>query len=126
MKATRTIALGAWLTGLAVVSGAFGAHGLKDLVDAQGMQWWQTAVQYHAAHALGLVIYGLYAERRAAPAWIAHTLWVGCALFSGTLYAMALGGPRWLGAITPLGGTLWIVAWLGFGWCAWRESSRPS
>jgi uncharacterized membrane protein YgdD (TMEM256/DUF423 family) len=50
----------------------------------------------------------------------------GWVLFSGTLYAMALGAPRWFGAITPVGGTLWIAAWIGLGWSAWRSARSGS
>jgi uncharacterized membrane protein YgdD (TMEM256/DUF423 family) len=105
------------LGALAVAFGAFGAHALKtslaDAVDgAQRLQWWQTGAQYHLAHAL---LAGLLAQRTTTSprARVGLVLCVvGVVLFSGSLYAMALTGVRWLGAITPLGGVAFIVAWL--------------
>jgi uncharacterized membrane protein YgdD (TMEM256/DUF423 family) len=100
-----------------VAFGAFGAHALKsslaDVVDgAQRLQWWQTGAQYHLAHAL---LAGLLAARaggsRLASAGVALCVG-GVVLFSGSLYAMALTGVRWLGAITPLGGVAFIAAWV--------------
>lgn len=104
---------------LVVILGAFGAHGLKARVGAEPLAWWQTGVQYHAWHALGLLGIGLLlllqpslAQARTA-GWL---LQAGILVFSGTLYAMTLGGPRWLGAITPLGGTLLIIGWAVLAW----------
>lgn len=122
----RWVALGAFSCGLAVVTGAFGAHGLERVVDAQGLAWWKTAVEYHFIHALALIACGLHAERRGLAGWIPGLMLAGWVLFSGTLYAMALGAPRWFGAITPVGGTLWIAAWIGLGWSAWRSARSGS
>ena len=98
----------------AVALGAFGAHGLKDrlalIPEASG--WWQTATLYLLTHALAV---GAIASPSAWPA----RLWsAGALIFAATLYAMALGAPRWLGAITPLGGTLLIAGWLTLAWFA--------
>jgi uncharacterized membrane protein YgdD (TMEM256/DUF423 family) len=120
MKSAVWVSWGALSCGLAVITGAFGAHGLEKLIDAQGLQWWKTAVEYHFVHALGLLACGLWAERRPLSSWIPLLMVVGLVIFSGSLYAMALGAPRWLGAITPLGGTAWIAAWLGWAWLARR------
>lgn len=115
------VALGAGLGGLGVVLGAFGAHALKERLGVEQLEWWHTGVLYHALHALALVGWGLHrawSGRGAAPGWCFA---LGIAVFSGTLYAMALGGPRWLGAVTPLGGTLLIAGWALFAIQALRR-----
>jgi uncharacterized membrane protein YgdD (TMEM256/DUF423 family) len=113
-----TLLAGSLLAALGVVLGAFGAHGLRETLDAEAMGWWQTAVQYQMWHALGLVaLAALPLQRLGAPAAL---LAVGTAIFSGSLYLMALGGWRWLGAVTPLGGLLMIGGWLMLAWRAGR------
>jgi len=99
---------------LAVVLGAFGAHGLKSRLDADHLGYWHTAVQYHFYHAAPLFALALLARdrwtkwtARACAAWIA-----GIAIFSGSLYLLALTNQRWLGAITPFGGVAFILGWL--------------
>ncbi|HSC79275.1 MAG TPA: DUF423 domain-containing protein [Chitinolyticbacter sp.] len=104
----------------AVVLGAFGAHGLKARLSVEQLGWWQTGVQYHSWHALGLLAIGLLLLQAPAAAvrpagW---ALQIGIVLFSGSLYAMALGAPRWFGAITPLGGLAFIVGWGLLAWAA--------
>jgi uncharacterized membrane protein YgdD (TMEM256/DUF423 family) len=104
------------LTGVAL--GAFGAHGLKAVLIERGMtQAWETAARYHLLHAIALI--GVAAWLRGGPGksgkWMSATArcWVsGTVLFSGSLYWLALGGPRWLGPITPLGGVIMIAGWL--------------
>lgn len=94
----------------AVALGAFGAHGLRAVLDARGMAAiWQTAVFYHLVHA---VMLWLVASREpfARAAWWAFAAGVG--IFSGTLYVLAVTGARWLGAITPLGGLALLAGWL--------------
>lgn len=106
---------GAIAMALAVACGAFGAHGLKARLSPEALEWWRTAARYHAWHGLGLFAVAWIAEWSAAPrrVFIAGIcLCIGLVLFSGSLYLMALTGHRWLGAITPLGGTAWIVAWI--------------
>lgn len=98
---------------MAVGLGAFGAHGLKARLSAEMLAVWQTAVQYHAWHALGLLAVGFLVPSvwaKAAGALLA----AGIVLFSGTLYALALGAPRGLGAVTPVGGLAFILGWLCF------------
>jgi uncharacterized membrane protein YgdD (TMEM256/DUF423 family) len=92
--------------------GAFGAHGLRSVANAQGLAWWETAARYHLFHALALVGLGLLQQHRAGGDWAGYALLAGSAVFSGTLYAMALGAPRWLGAVTPLGGLAMMLGWL--------------
>ena len=102
----------ALLTACAVGMGAFGAHGLKQhfLDKPQAGGWWETATLYLLVHAIAVA--ALASASRAA----AFCLLGGALVFSGTLYAMALGAPTWLGAITPLGGTALILGWLGLAW----------
>lgn len=113
---------------LCIATGAFAAHGLKARLSVEHMAWWQTAVSYHTTHALGLLVIGLLL--RFSPALSptlptpglqtsALLLQVGIVIFAGSLYAMALGAPRWFGAITPIGGLAFIAGWL---WLAWAVS----
>jgi uncharacterized membrane protein YgdD (TMEM256/DUF423 family) len=121
-----------WLTAsgvsgfLAVALGAFGAHGLQarlaEVADgAKRLSWWQTAAQYHLMHALALGLVALLVAQvpRARYAGVAFIL--GTLLFSGSLYAMALGGPRWLGAVTPLGGLGFLAGWAILAWCGFSR-----
>ena len=103
-------AAGATVAGAAVALGAFGAHALEGALSPEALGWWQTGVQYQMWHALALVALGVGSLSR--PAWPAGLLGVGALLFSATLYAMALGAPRWLGAVTPAGGALMIAGWV--------------
>lgn len=101
------------LAAAAVGLGAFGAHGLKARLSTEMLAVWQTAVQYHAWHALGLLAVGFLVPSiwsKLAGALLA----TGIVLFSGTLYALALGAPRALGAVTPIGGLAFILGWLCF------------
>lgn len=112
------MATGAVLAGLAVTFGAFGAHLLKSRIDPEALGWWQTGVQYEMWHALAVVVLGLSGLNSARlPAWI---MAAGAVLFSATLYAMALGAPHWLGAITPIGGLAMIGGWALLAWRAAR------
>lgn len=97
---------------VAVAAGAFGAHGAQ----GDAAEWLRTGSQYQLAHALAALL--AVRTEALAPA----CLFVGGgALFAGTLYLMALGAPRWLGAITPIGGTALILGWL---WLAWTAYGR--
>lgn len=103
----RSLASGV-LGATAVALGAFGAHGLKVQLGLipEAVAWWNTATVYLMVHAVAV---GAIANGGRWPA----IFWsVGAVIFSATLYAMALGAPRWLGAITPLGGGLLILGWL--------------
>jgi uncharacterized membrane protein YgdD (TMEM256/DUF423 family) len=108
------LAIGALLGLTGVAAGAFGAHGLRSRVDAADLDIWRTAAHYQQLHAAVLVALGLHDSARsrasAASAWL---FVAGILVFSGTLYAMVLGAPRILGAVTPAGG-LALMA----GWCA--------
>ena len=110
------VATGAILGAMAVMLGAFGVHALKSRLGAEEFGWWQTGVQYQMWHALIVTALGLSGARWARlPACM---FVVGAVVFAGTLYAMALGGPRWLGAVTPLGGLSFIAGWVLLAWRA--------
>ncbi len=117
MTMRKWIAFGALFAATAVVAGAFGAHGLKERFDERQMEWWSTAVDYHFWSTTGLFVAGFLPSARASRA-AAWCLALGVLVFSGTLYAMALGAPRWFGAITPIGGVLLIAGWLLLAWAA--------
>lgn len=98
----------------AVALGAFGSHGLKARLSEASLGVWQTAVQYHFFHTLALLAVAILLQR-SAPTWLAASgalLILGLLMFCGSLYWLALGGPRWLGPITPLGGLFFMLAWL--------------
>lgn len=97
---------------LGVAAGAFGAHGLEGKLSPEQLAWWETAARYQMIHALALLLVGWGAgpwsrSRSLAALGFAS----GVLIFSGTLYAMALGGPRMLGAVTPLGGLALMFGW---------------
>jgi len=94
---------------LGVALGAFGAHALRDRMTPEQDAWWQTAVLYHLVHAAALLGSGR-PDGRAGASSVCFA--AGIAVFSGTLYALALGGPRGLGAVTPLGGVAFLAGWL--------------
>jgi len=109
-------AIAAGLLGLAVILGAFGAHGLKGRLDEYSMGIYEKAVFYHFVHGLGLLITAALAKSgaisAAACSRVGWLLCAGIALFSGSLYALALSGVRGLGAITPFGGISFIAGWV--------------
>ncbi|MEX1031839.1 MAG: DUF423 domain-containing protein [Cellvibrionaceae bacterium] len=100
---------------LAVALGAFGAHGLKGRLSEALFSAYQTAVQYHFYHTLALFGLALLIQRLGEKTLLltsGYLFIAGMLLFCGSLYLLALGGPRWLGPITPLGGLAFMVAWL--------------
>jgi uncharacterized membrane protein YgdD (TMEM256/DUF423 family) len=103
---------------VAVGLGAFGAHGLKGVASAEAVGWWETAARYHLFHSLALLALGLFQQHRPGGDAAGFCLLFGSAVFSGTLYAMALGAPRWLGAVTPVGGLAMMLGWLLLAWHA--------
>jgi uncharacterized membrane protein YgdD (TMEM256/DUF423 family) len=113
------IVLGALLAAAAVAAGAFGAHALAARLTPERLATWEIAARYHMYHALALVLIGIASDRLPASAAVAGWLFVaGIAVFGGTVYALALGAPRWLGAITPIGGVAFIAGWLVLAWAA--------
>lgn len=115
------ISLGALNLMVAVILGAFGAHGLKARVTPEQLAWWHTGVNYHVWHALGLFGIGLLLLNQPAlnaarsAGWL---LQIGIVIFCGSLYAMTLGAPRWFGAITPIGGLAFIAGWAVLVWAS--------
>lgn len=113
------IVIGAVAMALGVILGAFGAHGLKNKLTPDLLAVYQTGVEYHLYHALGLILVGVLINQFPQVAGL-HTggwlLLAGIVIFSGSLYVLAISGIRWLGAITPIGGTAFIAGWL---WIAW-------
>lgn len=117
-----TIAHGALQAFLAVACGAFGAHALKASLDEYSLGVWQTGVTYHMAHALALVLLGIFEAQRKRREKAAHACFgIGILLFSGSLYALALTGVKALGAVTPLGGLGVLAGWLLFARAGWRS-----
>jgi uncharacterized membrane protein YgdD (TMEM256/DUF423 family) len=108
------LVLGAASMALAVALGAFGAHGLKQKLSPEMLQVYKTGVEYHFYHALGLLVVGLLAKniQSGLLLWSGWSMVIGTILFSFSLYLLSVTGVKWLGAITPLGGTAFIVAWV--------------
>lgn len=111
----RIIAVGAAALFFAVAFGAFGAHALRERLDDYARGVYEKAVFYHFVHGLGILLVGLFAATKIIndqqALRVACMLLGGIVLFSGSLYILAISGIRWLGAITPFGGTLFLVAW---------------
>jgi uncharacterized membrane protein YgdD (TMEM256/DUF423 family) len=104
--------------------GAFGAHGLRNRLDAYSLSVYEKAVFYHFVHALGILLVAVLARTGTFPldaqSRVAWFLFFGIVIFSGSLYALAISGVRVLGAITPIGGLCFIIGWLLFGYYAVR------
>ncbi len=114
-------ASGAGITlALAVILGAFGAHGLQGRLDDYQRSVYEKAVFYHFIHALGMLIVAIIPRTGTVPpAGMSTVCWLllaGIIFFSGSLYILAVTGERWLGAITPIGGVCFIVGWLYLAW----------
>jgi uncharacterized membrane protein YgdD (TMEM256/DUF423 family) len=116
--------LGAVAALVAVALGAFGAHGLRGRLGAEALATFEVGVRYHMYHALGLLaVAAARARWPGGAATAAGWLFVaGIVVFSGSLYLLALGGPRWLGAVTPLGGLAFLVGWACLAAAGWAGS----
>lgn len=124
MKNKNWLVTASLLAGLAVAAGAFGAHGLKKLVEPQFVDTFKTGAQYQFYHALAIgfaTIISQFIDNQ----WIKRVNWsflLGIILFSGSLYILTLGkvfateGVNWVGVITPLGGLFFLVGWLSLAW----------
>lgn len=99
----------------AVALGAFGAHALRGSLSPSQMDIWRTAVQYHFWHTLAFALAAMMPARARAAHWATWLFGLGVVLFCGSLYALALGAPDWIGAITPVGGVCFIMGWIGLG-----------
>ncbi|GHH97977.1 DUF423 domain-containing protein [Neobacillus kokaensis] len=109
------IVIGAINAFLAVALGAFGAHGLKDKLDAHYLEIWKTGVQYQMFHATGILVIALLLGKAASSSlfsWSGWLMLVGIILFSGSLYVLSLTKIGPLGAITPIGGVCFLAAWI--------------
>jgi uncharacterized membrane protein YgdD (TMEM256/DUF423 family) len=114
---TLLLTLGGILMFLAVALGAFGAHALKNRLTEDRQKTYQTGIQYHIAHGIGLLLLGITAAQLESESLIVLAGWfllAGIILFSGSLYALSLTGIRKLGAITPLGGVSFLAGWVIF------------
>ena len=107
----------------AVALGAFGAHALRGVVDDHGLTIWHTGVEYHFWHALALfaAVIGLAPGRARSVAMVLFAL--GIVLFSGSLYALAVGAPRLVGLVTPVGGVAFMGGWMGVGFSLRQASA---
>jgi uncharacterized membrane protein YgdD (TMEM256/DUF423 family) len=103
--------VGAVLGFIAVAAGAFGAHGLKGVLTPERFETFEVAVRYQMYHALAILLAGLLGAPQAAWCFLAGVL-----IFSGSLYLLVLTDQRWLGAITPIGGLLFLAGWIALAW----------
>jgi uncharacterized membrane protein YgdD (TMEM256/DUF423 family) len=113
MQARNMLLLAAISGFFTVALGAFGAHGLKGRIDPGLLTVFHTGVDYQGLHALALLGCGLWTMQRPSKS-LSIAAWgfvLGTLIFSGSLYVMALTGLRWLGAITPIGGTGFLIGW---------------
>lgn len=119
----KWVSISAVLGALSVIMGAFGAHGLEGRVEEKAIEWVRTGAHYQLTHALALLGWAIWRQQSGQsselPGW---GFFLGTVIFSGTLYAMTFGAPRWFGAITPIGGSLLIASWLLFAWQAGSAS----
>lgn len=113
--ARRCIAAGAILMLAGVILGAFGTHLLEARLAPRQFSSYQTAVLYQLLHAIGLILVGLLAQATGATRrsrWSARLMTFGIACFSGSIYLMTAGAPKWLGMVAPIGGLSFMVAWV--------------
>ena len=99
---------------LVVILGAFGAHGLKDILDEYGKSIYEKAVLYHMFHTMAILVLGLI-EKIQPEMQLSLAGWaflIGIILFSGSLYILAVTGFKWMGMITPFGGVFFIIGWV--------------
>ena len=123
MNSGRTLGIAGILLALAMVLGAFGAHGLKAQLSLDQLQVYETAVLYHFLNALGLLGVGLTLRFANVPAvrWAAVLILIGIVLFSGSLYVLTFGAPHPIGIVTPFGGLALIAGWICFAAGVWRS-----
>ena len=123
MDARKTLAIAGVLIALATVLGAFGAHALKAHLSQDRLVVYETAVRYHFIHALGLLAMGVLLRSVDGEMlrWSAALVLIGIVLFSGSLYLLTFGAPRFVGIITPVGGLALIAGWVLFAVTVWRQ-----
>ncbi len=112
----RVLLIAGGLSGaIAVATGAFGAHALEARLSAERLATWDLASRYHLVHSLAAIVAAVVAVQWPDSPWALRGGWsllAGCLVFSGSLYLLALTDQRWLGAVTPIGGLLFIGGWL--------------
>jgi uncharacterized membrane protein YgdD (TMEM256/DUF423 family) len=126
--ALRCIVAGALLMFVGVVLGAFGAHALQQLLTPRQLSSYQTGVLYQQLHSLALLLVGVIALVTPASPWLARAavlFGAGMFFFSGSIYLLTLGAPRWLGMVAPIGGLSFMLAWLALAAHAWRARPIP-
>jgi uncharacterized membrane protein YgdD (TMEM256/DUF423 family) len=123
MDARKTLAIAGALIALATVLGAFGAHALKAHLPADRLQVYETAVRYHFLHSLGLLAIGILLRSMDGELlrWSAILVLAGVILFSGSLYLLTFGAPRFMGVVTPIGGLALIGGWILFAVTVLRQ-----
>ena len=107
---------------LAVIAGAFGAHALKQLVPIHHLNWWETGCQYLMYHALASLFCAWCSQHLCSLKYCVVLFTLGNIFFTGSLFIMMITGYTWLGAITPIGGLLYIIGWLYMMWCFAKHS----
>ena len=123
MSARLALLLASLFLFVAVAAGAFGAHALKAKLTPDLSTVYQTAVQYHFWHALGLLAIALLLMQKPDSTTLVVAAWLlvaGMLLFSGSLYALALTGNKAFGAITPFGGVAFLAGWAALAWAGWK------
>ncbi len=121
MNSQTALRISAIVGFLAVALGAFGPHGLHDVLEKNArLATWETAAHYHLAHAIVMLVLATLRPLRAAAWWL---MLAGVVIFSGTLYTLALTNVKWLGAITPIGGVCLLTGWLALACGKIRESA---
>ena len=118
------LALGCLFAGTSVALGAFGAHGLKSILSQESLQTFEVGVRYQMYHSLALIGIGILSKTFPNLNFQIEGIGmlVGILFFSGSLYGLAMGGPRILGPITPLGGSLWLISWGLLTWKCWQQT----
>lgn len=109
---------------IAVALGAFGAHGLKEILSDEMLDIYETGVTYHFYHAIGLLIIGLVSQHITDSTILQWSGWLmlsGIVIFSGSLYILSISDIRWLGAITPVGGLCFIISWILLALASWKH-----
>ena len=126
MNGRQALLLGAVYGATAVIAGAFGAHALRGRLSPDDLAVFETAARYQMYHAVALVTLAKWLEQGVRPPleWAARLFAIGVLIFSGSLYALALSGQRWLGLVTPLGGVGLIAGWVALGVAAVRAPRR--
>ena len=125
-NASRALTIAAIILFLGVALGAFGSHALADRVAPARLDTWDTAVLYQLVHGLGLLLVALLGAQPGMPslrlpAW---SLGLGVLFFSGSLYGLVLLNQPLLGAVTPIGGVLFLIGWGTLAWQCWRAGDR--